>query len=68
MRIIFTKDKDITSRSVGTESDGNAKVCIALNENDLVERRWFDLDTVINWVNSNKLKLSGTVNAQKAET
>ena len=68
MRIIYTNDNDIASGSVGTELEGTAKVCVSLNENDLMERRWFDFNTFMKWVKSNKMKLSGTINVQKAET
>ena len=68
MRIIFTNASNILSESVGTGSEGTAKVCVALNENDLVERRWFDFDTFMKWVKSNKMKLSGTINVQKQGT
>ena len=68
MRIIFTKDNDIASGSTGTESEGNAKICVVSNENDLMQRRWFDFDTFMKWVKSNKLKLSGTINVSEAGT
>lgn len=66
MRIIFTNDNDIASGSTETESEGTAKICVVLNENDLMQRRWFDFDTFMKWVKSNKLKLSGTINVSEA--
>ena len=66
MRIIFTNDNDIASGSIETELEGTAKIRVVLNENDLMQRRWFDFDTFMKWVKSNKLKLSGTINVSEA--
>ena len=66
MRIIFTNDNDIASGSTETELEGTAKIRVVLNENDLMQRRWFDFDTFMKWVKSNKIKLSGTINVQKS--
>ena len=68
MRIIFTNDHDIASGSIETELEGTAKIRVVLNENDLMQRRWFDFDTFMKWVKSNKLKLSGTINVSEAQT
>ena len=66
MRIIFTNDNDVASGSTETELEGTAKIRVVLNENDLMQRRWFDFDTFMKWVKSNKLKLSGTINVSEA--
>ena len=59
MKVIFNTDFDETaSGSNENEKERIQKVRISFNEDDLIERRYV-FDTFLNFMKSNRIKLSG---------
>ena len=59
MKIIFQITKNHESEFGGIKIEQTAKVRFSANENDLIERQWYDFETFVQSLKSNKIKLSG---------